>query len=175
MNLKAIFDSKLSVTSAKTYQDLLDLFMGQYEDKEPGKEPSETGAVVIDYETGEELGFTVTNWGWESKELPKYMKAAKRIGLVHSMSDMGDLTILSPSVGEWMTKYSKIFSDISDKIYAGKKSRVKVKKEDFEKFIRWSKLTGYGEYHDYDYSDIKEYITDSSKESINKVIAEKGD
>lgn len=161
MNLKKIKDTKAS-TKPTNFEELKNKFLEEYEKNEPESEPSEDGTLVIDYQTGELLGFTISNWGWSAGLITKYAKLAKSLGLKFDYNGQDDLTILSEKVGDWMSKTYETLSKLSDQIddyhQTGKKPKVKILPKDFETFKRWSKLTGYKKFNDYGYNDIEEYL-----------------
>lgn len=140
------------------YEDLRKKYLQEYDANEPDSEPSEDGTLLYDFKTGEPLGFKVWNFGWTAELIPKFSKVAKKLKLVTASTGEGDLVVLSEKVGKWMTSMAEALEAISNALYRGKEVTKDVSKEDFEQFIRWSEVTGFGQYHDYDYAEIREYI-----------------
>ena len=143
--------------SPKTFEDIKNAFLSEYEEHSDSI-PQEDGTVIIDYQTGNQLGLCISNWDWEADRINYYQRLAKKAGLKTTYNGSDDLVILSEETGVWMTKFNEKLEKISSDLEDGKKPKTKVSKEDFEQFKRWSTLTGYLQYHDYDYSDIASYL-----------------
>ena len=159
MNLK----KAKSTVNIKSFKEIKDLFLKEYEKQNPDSEPTEDGTVLVDYQTGVELGIEIINWGWEAKVLPKFGKLAQQANLVYLYNNNNDdLVILTNEVGSWMSKMGEKLDKLADQIdefyQTGKKPKVRVSQEDFDKFLRWVRITGFKSYNDYTYQDIKEYL-----------------
>ena len=159
MNLK----KAKSPVNIKSFKEIKDLFLKEYEKHNPDAEPTEDGTLLVDYQTGEELGLKILNWGWEANVMPKLVKLARQANLVYSYNNSDDLIILTNEVGSWMSKMGetvdkKISEQIDEFYQIGKKPKVRVSQEDFDKFLRWVRITGFKSYNDYTYQDIKEYL-----------------
>lgn len=154
--MQNIKDSKkLTFGTVNSFSELVNVVRDEF-DKNGIKDPIEEGSITLG-EDGEVLCLNVATWGWESKIVDKCRKVAKRLRIRMEMSN-DIVSFINPEVTKWMDSiYDKIDSMENALIY-GKKPRVKLSKDDFDKFIRYTKLTSYLEYEDVDYNIVKRYL-----------------
>ena len=127
MNLK----KAKSPVNIKSFKEIKDLFLKEYEKHNQDSEPTEDGTVLVDYQTGVELGIEILNWGWEANVLPKFGKLARQANLVYLYNNNNDdLVILTNEVGSWMSKMGEKLDKLADQIdefyQTGKKPKVRV-------------------------------------------------
>lgn len=159
MDLKKLSGLRIEDSKEETFESLKQKFLEIYYKENLNGEPGSDGTILIDFETGKELGFTISNQGWESKYVNKFTRLAKKSKTVSNAGNIsGDLVILPIDVYNWMNSTHSKLEDLSDEIENDEEPTTKISREDFDKFLRWSDITGLFKYHDYDYSDVKEYI-----------------
>lgn len=58
MNLK----KAKSTVNIRSFKEIKDLFLKEYEKHIQDSEPTEDGTLLVDYQTGGELGLKILNW-----------------------------------------------------------------------------------------------------------------